>query len=137
MQSCLGTLSVGNCFTHLLIYTHIHLLILFFLLFQLPGFTHTTFLVPVRLHFWFVGLGNFEALPVFWTPAPKSPQLLTEPVSGRLRGIQAEPGFLSILSASSSLPVFTTGSISQVFTTRPKRRWEQLFRYFRYSFKRI
>ena len=128
MQSCLGTLGVGNCFIHLLISTHIHLLIPFFLLFQLPGFTHTTFLVPFRLHFWFVVFCNFEALPAFWTPAPKSPQLLTEPVSGRLRGIQAEPVFLSFFSASLPLAVFPTGSISQVFTTRPKRRWEQLFR---------
>ena len=82
MQSCLGTLGVGNCFTHLLIYMHVRLLILFFLLFQLPGFTHTTFLVPFRLHFWFVVLCNFEALPAFWPPAPKSLQLLTEPASG-------------------------------------------------------
>lgn len=93
MQSCLGTLGVGNCFTHLLIYMHVRLLILFFLLFQLPGFTHTTFLVPFRLHFWFVVLCNFEALPAFWPPAPKSLQLLTEPASGRLRRIQASCPF--------------------------------------------
>lgn len=71
------------------VYTHIHLLIRFCVIFQLPGFTHISFPVPFRLHYWFFGPCAFQALPAFWPPAPKNPQLLTEPVSGGLRGIQA------------------------------------------------